>query len=466
MTETLDTPTTQRQPLHELERKALKHLWVHGWEIDWEELAEKEGLKVFVSGDNCTLTDVHGEKFLDGLAGLFLVNVGHGRREIGDAMAKQAGQLAYTASTNYANCASVLLAETLASLTPGDLDRIFLCSGGSEAVESALKIARQAQFLRGYPKRYKIIARRGSYHGMTFGAMSLSQARNEEYFGPFLYGVSYVPSPNNYRDLFGYEGVASDLVCAQALEQEILAQGPETVAAFIGEPISASNGTHIPTAEYWREIRRICDKYGVLLIIDEIITGFGRTGRLFASEHFDVVPDIMTMAKGLSSGYAPIAAVAVRPTVFEPFQTKNHPFAHLLTFGGHAVSAAAASRNIEILNDENLISESATKGAHLRALLEELVTSHPTVGQARCLGLMGGVELVKNKETKENWGLSHSFMKGLLDKTHRRQLLTRVWDFVHLSPPLVVTHDELDRMVSIIDESLTANEHEYAAEIG
>ncbi len=174
-----------------------------------------------------------------------------------------------------------------------------------------MKIAKQVQAMRGFPKRYKIIARRGGYHGATFGAMSITSSRSEKFFGPFMYGVSFVPSPNRYRNDFGVEGEAGDLLCAEAIEQEILAQGPDTVAAVIGEPISVSNSNHVPSPRYWQRVREICDRHGVLLVMDEVINGFGRTGTMFATEQFGVVPDLMTMAKGLSSGYAPIAAVAV-----------------------------------------------------------------------------------------------------------------------------------------------------------
>jgi adenosylmethionine-8-amino-7-oxononanoate aminotransferase len=444
---------------------AIAHVWPHSAEMDWDELSAGEGLKVFAKGEGCMLTDISGKRYLDALAGLFLVNVGHGRHEIGAAMAKQAGELAYVAASNYASVPAVELAETIAELAPGDLERVFFCSGGSEAVESALKIARQAQFLRGFPKRYKVIARRGSYHGMTYGAMSLTQIRNESYFGPFAYGVSTVPSPNHYRNDFGLEGEAGDVMCAKYVEQEILAQGPETVAAVIGEPISASNGTHPPSALYWQTLREICDRHGVLLILDEVINGFGRTGRMFASEHYGIVPDIMTIAKGLSSGYAAIGAAVVRQSVFEPFQKPGGSFAHLLTFGGVATSAAAASENIRILIDEELAERSAEMGTLLREGARSLASTHPTVGDVRGLGLLVGVELVRAKETKERWGMKHPFLKAVARALEARGVLTRVWDVVHLSPPLTVSREEIATILDALDDSLTECEHRFAAEI-
>ena len=449
---------------NEAEDKAIEYLWPHSNDLQWDEFIER-GLRVFSSGRDSTLTDVQGRTYIDGLACLFLVNVGHGRTEIAAAMAEQAGRLAYTAASNSTNPATVALAEAIASITPGDLDRVFFCSGGSEAVETALKIAKQAQVLRGHPKRYKVICRRGSYHGHTFGAMSLTSAAKEQYFGPFMAGVSKVPSPNHYRNDFGLEGEEGDMMCARYLEQEILAQGPEFVAAVIGEPISAANGTHFPSPSYWQEVRRICDRHGVFLIMDEVITGYGRTGAMFAAEHYGVVPDIMTMAKGLSSGYAPIAAVAVRPHVFEPFTKHGNAINHLLTYGGHAVAAAAASKNIEIIQRERLIERSAEMGRYLLGLADSL-RKHPTVGDVRGgMGLMCAIELVRNRETKEPWGSEHPFIKGLGFLTQERGLITRVWDVLHLAPPLVITEAEIERMIEIVDSCLTEMEDEFAGDI-
>lgn len=450
---------------HPAELAAIEHLWPHSNELEWDEFTDG-GMRVFASGERSTLTDVQGRSYIDGLAGLFLVNVGHGRSEIAEAMARQASTLAYTASSNTANVPSATLAATIASMTPGDLDRVFLCSGGSEAVETALKIAKQLQVLRGFPRRYKVICRRGSYHGQTFGAMSLTSGVNEGFFGPLMYGVSKVPSPNRYRNDFDASGEEGDLLCARAVEQEIVAQGPEYVAAVIAEPISASNGTHIPSRAYWQELRRICDQHGVLLIMDEIITGYGRTGSMFAADQFGVVPDIMTMAKGLSSGYAPVAAVAVKRSAFEPFTEHGNAIGHLLTFGGHAVAAAAALKNIEILEREELAARSAELGRYLYDLASGL-RDHPTVGDVRGgMGLLCGIELVRSKETKENFGTAHPFIKQLALRLQERGLITRVWDVLHLAPPLVISRDELERIVEITDTCLTELEHEFAAEIG
>ncbi|MGN6360519.1 MAG: aminotransferase family protein [Thermomicrobiales bacterium] len=444
-----------------LELQALEHVWIHG--SNWVELAEKQGLHVFARGEGCNLYDVHGREYIDGIAGLWVVNAGHGRQEIGDAMARQAGQLAYVSAGSFTSVPAVQLAETVAGLTPGDLDRVIFSSGGSEAVETALKIAKQVQAMRGFPKRYKVIARRGSYHGSTFGAMSLTTGNRpqvERYFGPLMQGVYHVPSPTHYRTDFGLEGEAGDIMCAQWVEQEILFQGPDTVAAVIGEPISSSNGVHVPSPKYWQLLREICDRHGVILIMDEVINGWGRTGKWFATEYFGVVPDIMTMAKGLSSGYAPISATVVRPGLFEEFKADKNAFNHLLTFGGQSVACAAALKNIEIMQREGLVENAAAVGPYLLAGLQHLVAIHPTVGDARGLGLLCAIELVQNKETKVKFDGHAPFVKRLGELVVERGLLTRVLNIVHIAPALVVTHEEIDRIIAILDESLTIAERE------
>ena len=443
-------------------QQALDHVWIHSG--NWAELAEKQGLHVFERGEGIYLYDALGKQWIDGIAGLWVVNAGHGRREIGEAMAEQAGKVAYASAASYTTVPAVQLADTLAELTPGDLSRVFFCSGGSEAVETALKIAKQVQALRGFPKRYKVIARRGSYHGATYGAMSLTTGNRpqvERFFGPLMAGVYHVPSPNHYRNDFDLEGEAGDIMCAKWVEQEILFQGPETVAAVIGEPISSSNGVHIPSPKYWQLLREICDRHGVLLIMDEVINGFGRTGKWFATEHFGVVPDIMTMAKGLSSGYCPIAAAVVRPSVFEIFQNADNTMNHLLTFGGQAVAAAAALKNIEIMQREGLVENAAAVGPYLLDGLKSLVANHPTVGDARGLGLLCAIEMVKDKETKEKWGMGSPFTRRINDLVQERGFLARVWDVVHVAPPLVVTREQLDTIIAILDESIGIAEREF-----
>ncbi|MDQ4098941.1 MAG: aspartate aminotransferase family protein [Chloroflexota bacterium] len=446
-----------------MEQEALDHVWIH--QAPWAEVVAHEGLRVFARGEGAKLWDIHGNEFLDGISGLWVVNAGHGRAEIADAMAAQAKKLAYVSAEAFTTAPAAELAHTLAEMMPGDLSRCYFCSGGSEAVETAIKIAKQVQAMRGFPRRYKVIARRGSYHGMTHGAMSLTASRVENYFGPFMYGVSHVPHPNRYRSDFDLEGEAADVMAAKYVEQEIENQGPETVACVIGEPISASAGVHVPSPKYWQLLREICDRHGVLLIADEVINGFGRTGKMFATEHFGFVPDIVTIAKALTSGYAPMAAAVVRPAIFETFKEQGTiSMGHLLTFGGHPVSAAAALKNLEIIRNERLVERAAENGAYLKGQLEEL-RNHPTVGDVRGEGLLCAIELVKSKSTKTSWGWPSPFTKRVNQLMIERGFITRTRQFMHFAPPLVVDRADIDRMLAIADEALTIAENEHASEI-
>ncbi len=438
---------------------ARDHVWVHT--LTWDEY-EHGGLHVFDRGEGSTIWDVNGKAYLDGIAGLWVVNAGHGRTEIAEAMAKQASKLAYANAMNFTSTPTAMLAEKLADILPGDLNRIYFSSGGSEAVETALKIAKQVQAMRGFARRYKVIARRRSYHGQTMGALSLTHAKNEHWYGPFVYGVSHVPHPDRYRSDFGLEGEEADVMAAKFVEQEIEAQGPDTVAAVIGEPISTAAGVHVPSRIYWQMLREICTKHGVLLIADEVINGFGRTGTMFAIEQYGIVPDIMTMAKGITSGYAPLAATAVSDQVYETFkQQPTVPMGHLLTFGGHPVSCAASLVNLEIFEREDLVRRGAETGAYLKSRLEEL-RAHPTVGDVRGTGMVYAVDFVVNKQTKAKFGKDSAFTKRLQEETMRRGLVTRTWDVMHFAPPLVVTKEEVDRMVEIADEAITVAEREHA----
>ncbi len=446
-----------------LEQSARDHVWIHS--APWVDQAENGGARVFARGKGINLWDIHDREYIDGISGLWVVNAGHGRAEIAEAMGEQAKKLAYVSSAVYTTEPTAHLGQVLSDITPGDLSRSYFCSGGSEAVETAMKIAKQVQAMRGFPRRYKIIARRKSYHGMTHGAMSLTAAREEKFFGPFMYGVYHVPHPDQYRSDFGLSGEAADIMAARYVEQEIENQGPETVAAVIGEPISSAAGVHVPSATYWKMLREICDKHGVLLIADEVINGFGRTGKMFAVEHFGIVPDIMTVAKALTSGYAPLAAAIVRPVLFDTFKEQDTvALGHLLTFGGHPVACAAALKNLEIFEEEDLVQKSADQGEYLKGLLEQL-RSHPTVGDVRGIGLLQAIEIVKSKNNKTRFGKESKFCKRLAQLTMERGLITRTWDVIHFAPPLTVTREELDRIVAIADESLTIAEKEFASEI-
>ena len=435
------------------------HIFMHA--SGHRALTEDTSKRILVEGKGAVVTDIDGNEFIDGLAGLWLVNVGHGRAEIGEAMARQAAKLAYASSSQATTIPAIQLARRLAEITPGDLATAFFVSGGSEAVETALKIAKQFHYHNGQPKRQKVIGRRGSYHGGTFGAMSVSGTRqqSEPYHGPFMPGVLHASPPNCYRCDFRLTYPGCGLLCADQIEQIIEYENPETVAAVIAEPISASNGIVVPPADYWPRLREICDRHGVLLIVDEVICGFGRTGKLFASEHWGVTGDLMTMAKGLSSGYAPIGAVMCRPHVVEAFGGSNK-ISHLLTYGGHAVAAAAALANLDIIEREGLVENAARRGAELKAGLERL-REHPTVGDVRGLGLLGAVELVSNREKRTKFADASAEIQFLGEELVRLGLLTRTSHMILLSPPLCITAAEVARVVDIVDAAIGAMEKKF-----
>jgi adenosylmethionine-8-amino-7-oxononanoate aminotransferase len=443
-----------------LKKSGAEHLFMHG--SAYGALAHDAGKKILTEGKGIWVTDVDGNRFIDALAGLWLVNVGHGRAEIGEAIAKQASTLAYASSTTSTTIPAIMLAERLAEITPGDQNTVFFCSGGSEAVESALKIARQYHYHRGEPKRQKIIGRRGSYHGGTYAAMSVSGTRpvSDPYHSPFMPGVLHASPPYCYRCDFRQTYPGCDLLCADQIGQMIEYENPKTVAAVIAEPISASNGIVVPPDGYWTRLREICDKHGVLLITDEVINGFGRTGKMFASEHFGVVGDMLTMAKGLTSGYVPMGGVMCRPQVVEAFEGQN-TLSHLITYGGHPVAAAAALANLDIIEREGLVENAAKMGLLLKEGLETLRGTHPSVGDVRGLGLIAGVEVVRDRVSKAKFAENGPELKTLNESLRRRGLLTRAGTVINLCPPLCINADEVQQIVDIVGSAIGDMEMEH-----
>ncbi|MCZ6872386.1 MAG: aspartate aminotransferase family protein [bacterium] len=434
---------------------AADHLWMHASE--WQAITTRADRRLLISGHGCTVVDAEGREYFDALSGLWLVNVGYGREAIAEAMARQAKTLSYASSSRAVTLPAVQLATLLAQLTPGDLSTVLFCSSGSEAVESALKITRPYHALRGEPERYKIIARRGSYHGATYGAMSVSGTPQsvDPYFSPLLPGTLTVSAPYCYRCDYRKTYPDCEIYCAEAIEDLIQYENPSSIAAVIAEPISAACGVVVPPPEYLPRLREICDRHGILLILDEIITGFGRTGKMFAAQHWDVVPDIMTVAKGLSSGYAPIAAAICRRHIAEQFDSRHHkPLAHLLTFGGHAVACAAALANLEIIQQEHLVENAAQQGDALLAQLNELATRYPIIGDVRGLGLLCAIELVSNRETKTPFTADGPEMTHLLDILAELGVLTRADTNLYLAPPLCMKQEERHHLVTCIDTAL------------
>ncbi len=422
--------------------------------------------------DHVYLWDVDGNQYLDAVAGLGVVNIGYGRTEVADAMAAQAAKMPFNAGNVFSNEPSIRLAGVIAELTPGDLNWVHFMSGGSEAVEVALKMARQYHVERGQPERDKVIGRWTSYHGATLGGLSVGGAvgRRAKYL-PMLLDMPHIPPIYCYRCPFGLTYPTCQVTCADELEREILRVGPEKVAAFIAEPVVASVGGAIqPQAEYFPKIREICDRYGVLLIVDEVITGFGRTGTNFGIEHYGVVPDLMVMGKGISSGYAPLAAVAVREHVHQAFVDAKVSFEHIFTYGGNPVSAAAGLAVMDIYRREHLAEAAASQAEAFAAALAPL-SEFWFVGDIRTIGLMGGIEFVANHATKEPFPASQKVAVMVREASLRNGIVTypgtgmaggAAGDIISLYPPLTVGTAELDEMA----EKLQATFRDVAATLG
>jgi adenosylmethionine-8-amino-7-oxononanoate aminotransferase len=449
-----DTTSTDIQ---EIVSQDLAHVW-HPMTQHRDLTGEK--LTVVEKGSGTTVTDAAGNTYLDAYSGLWNVNVGYGREEIAKAVYEQMTALPYYPHTQV-NVPAAKLAARLAEVLPGDLTHVYFSNSGSEANETALKIARQYARQR-FPgqNRYKVIARYQGYHGWTFGAMSATgQVKRREKFEPLTPGFYHVDPPYCYRCPLRLSYPSCEVSCVSEIEEVIVREGPETVAAVIAEPIIGGGGVIVPRDEYLPRLREICDRYDVLLILDEVITGFGRTGRMFAAEHWGIKPDIMTMAKGVTSGYLPLGACAVTPEVFDAF--KGEPgeareFSQVVTYGGHPVCCAAALANLDILIRERLWENAARVGGHLLDGLRGIASSF--VGNVRGKGLMAAVEL------KEESG-------GFLDAARTAQVVAGIREagvivgkmshvmagpesILFLSPPLVLTMEEADRIVDAVDQGL------------
>ncbi len=454
---------TTATSLKELQDSALEHLWVYLREPS--DMAEKGEPAVYVSGEGVRVTDAQGNTSIDAMSGLWLKNVGYGRKEIADAAYEQMLKLTYMPMGTTTE-PTIRLAEKVAEITPGDLSRSFFTSGGSESVETAIKLTR-AYFKRvGEPGRIKFISRRGSYHGATAGALALggSPLYPRGDYEPLMPGTFHVPQPNFYRCEYGSETPEECAErCVQAVEETIKFQGPETVAAVIAEPVSSPLGAVVPAPNYWPRLREVCDKYGLLLIADEVITGFGRTGKMFACEHWGVTPDIMTVAKGITSGYIPMGGAITRKNIADAFVgSQRVSFRHVITFGGHPVAAAAALRNIQIMEDEELVANSARMGDYLLDGLKELKDKHPMIGDVRGLGLMCGMELVRDRETKETYPAEADLANRLTSGFQANGLILRGSDNMNLAPPLCVTSGEIDEIITIMDQVFTQVGRELA----
>ena len=436
-----------------LQESALEHLWVYLREPS--DMAEKGDPTIFVSGEGVHVTDALGNTSIDGMSGLWLKNVGYGRKEIADAAYEQMLGLTYMPLGSTTE-PTIKLAEKISQIAPGDMTRSFFTSGGSESVETALKLTR-AYFKRvGEPNRTKFISRKGSYHGATMGALALggSHLYPKLDYEPLMPGVFHVPQPLPYRCEYGGQTPEECAeLCVNAVEEMMLFQDPETIGAVFAEPISSPLGCVVPGDNYWPRLREICDKYGVLLVADEVITGFGRTGRMFATEHWGVVPDMMTVAKGITSGYIPMGGCITRGEISDAFiGSPKASFKHVITFGGHPVASAAALKNIEIMENEGMVANAAKQGAYLLDGLNELKDKYLMIGDVRGLGLFCGIELVADRETKEYFPASADLANRITQGFAENGLLLRGGDRMNVAPPLCITSSEVDELITIMDK--------------
>lgn len=439
---------------------AARHLWMHFSRMGRH---RTEPVPVITKADGVRLWDDRGRRVLDGLSGLFVVQVGHGRRELAEVAARQAGELAYFPIWGYATKPAAELAERLAHLAPGDLNRVFFTTGGGEAVESAWKLAKQYFKLTGKPAKHKVISRAVAYHGTPHGALAITglPAMKQD-FEPLAPGGFRVPNTNLYRHPeFGGDAEAFGRWAADRIEEAILFEGPDTVAAVVLEPVQNSGGCLTPPPGYFARVREICDRHDVLLVSDEVICAFGRHGTTFACEKFGYTPDLLTCAKGMSSGYGPIGALLAADRVMEPFLASTVAFPHGYTFGGHPVSAAVALANLKLMEREKLnqrvLDHEDAFGDTLRKLLDL-----PIVGDVRGDGYFWAVELVKDKQTRETFDagererLVREFLPGAL---FERGLYCRPDDrgdvVVQVAPPLICGQAEFDEIEQVLRHTLT-----------
>jgi adenosylmethionine-8-amino-7-oxononanoate aminotransferase len=442
----------------ELQKAARDHLWLHftqmGGYVDSE-------VPIIVRGEGCYLEDANGKRYLDALAGLFAVQIGYSYGdEVGEAAAAQMRELPFYTNWSYAHPRAIELAAEVASLAPGDLNRVFFVSGGSEAVESAWKLARQYHAVRG-ERRWKAVSRQVAYHGATMGALSITGIPSlREPFEPLVPEVVHVRNTARYHRPEGETDAQFTKILLDELESAIEGAGPATVAMVILEPVQNAGGALTPPEGYFKGVREICDHYGILLCADETITAFGRIGHWFASERYDVQPDLVTSAKGLSSAYAAIGAVIARDTVMEPFLEAKSMYSHGITFGGHPVMAAIALKNIEIMKREKIVERVRDNEDAFRNTLAQLLEL-PIVGDLRGAGYFWALELVKDKETKAGFSDEEAdlLLRDFLSpRLFEKGLICRADDrgeaVVQISPPLIAGQAEFDEMVGILGEVL------------
>jgi adenosylmethionine-8-amino-7-oxononanoate aminotransferase len=434
---------TERGTLQELARR---HLWMHFTRMS---AYDDHEIPIIVRGEGCYVYDEHGKRYLDGLSALFCVNIGHGRADVVQAGADQAKELGFY---------TIELAARVAELAPGDLNRVFFTSGGSEAVESAIKLSRQYHKVTGNPLKTKLIARDIAYHGTSLGALSATGITSlRTPFEPLTPGGVHVPNTNTFRMPHGY----SESELANAVAEKIEFEGPETVAAVIMEPVQNAGGCFVPPEGYWQRVREICDEYNVLLISDEVICAWGRLGEWFGAQRFDYEPDIITTAKGLTSAYAPMGAVIASDKVAEPFMEGHNSFTHGFTFAGHPVCSAIALANLDVMENEGILENVRSNEGAFREMLDSL-RDIPIVGDVRGTGYFHAIELVKDQDSDAQWTdeESETLLRGYLSgELYERGLICRADDrgdpVIQLSPPLIAGQSQFDEIESILRPVLT-----------
>jgi adenosylmethionine-8-amino-7-oxononanoate aminotransferase len=447
-------PTTAMS-VEQLEQAARDHLWLHFTSM------KGHTPPIIVRGEGCYLEDANGKRYLDALAGLFAVQVGYSYgEEMGQAALEQMRELPFYTNWSYAHPRAIELASEIAQLAPGDLNRVFFVSGGSEAVESAWKLARQYHQARG-ERRWKAVSRRTAYHGTTMGALSINgipELRTP--FEPLVPDVIHVRNTNRYHRPPDETEEEFTAFLLEDLESAIVQAGPSTVAMVIMEPVQNAGGAFTPPQGYWQGVRAICDRYGILLCADEVITGFGRIGEWFGSEVYDIGPDLVTCAKGLSSAYASIGALIATDRVVEPFLSGDADYTHGITFGGHPVQCAIALKNIEIMKRERVVENVRDNGDDFRATLAQLLDL-PIAGDLRGTGYFYALELVKDKETRETFTEDEceTLLRGFLSPAlFEKGLICRADDrgdpVVQISPPLIATQKEFDEIAGTLGEVL------------
>jgi adenosylmethionine-8-amino-7-oxononanoate aminotransferase len=447
---------TDHATLQELaKRHLMMHFTSHGRYVDGE-------VPIISHGDGCWLEDTNGKRYFDGLSGLFCTQIGYSfGAELGEAAARQMAELPFYTNWGYAHPRAIELSAKIAELAPGDLNRVFFCSGGSEANESILKLVRQYHQLRGEHRRYKMIARRLAYHGTTLGALSLTGiAAIKTPFEPLLPGVRHVSNTNAYRRPDGETEAEFTAFLLDELRGVIEQEGPESVAAVFMEPVQNSGGTFTPPEGYFQGVRAICDEYGVLLVADEVITGFGRLGYWFASERYDIRPDVVTFAKGVGSAHVPLGGVLMSDRIASAFLAGTSMFTHGITYGGHPVATAVALKNLEVMAREDVLANVLRNESYFQSRLDSLADK-PIVGDVRGAGYFMSIELVRDKETKQTFSDDESerLLRGFLSpRMFELGLICRADDrgdpVIQLSPPLIATREDLDYVHDVLDTVL------------